>query len=84
MVPKRKHPRIRSFTCEWLKPGSFGVVLEPYGTFSALSRKTAREALFFTCFDEFDVLGWFPCENIQECMRFDANGSNRAVSERLG
>ena len=39
---------------------------------------------FFTCYDEFDVLGWFPCENIQERMCLHANGSNRPVSERLG
>ena len=40
----------------------------------------ARGALFFTCYDEFDVLAWFPRENIQECVRLHANGSNRAVS----
>ena len=25
-----------------------------------------RGALFFTCYDVFDVIGWFPFENIQE------------------
>ena len=43
----------------------------------------ARGALFFTCYDEFDVLGWFPLENIHECVRLHANDSNRAVSELL-
>ena len=52
---------------------------------SVLSRaKTVRAALFFTWYDEFDVLGWFPRENIQECVRLHAKGSNRAASERLG
>ena len=44
----------------------------------------AQGALFFTCYDEFDVLGWFPSENIQEYMCLPANSSNLAVSERLG
>ena len=46
--------------------------------------KTARGALFFNCYDVFDVNGGFPCENIHECERLHSNGSNRAVSERLG
>ena len=53
------------------------------GKFCALSRKTARRALFCTCYDVFDVMGWFPRENTQECPRLHANGSNRAVLEHL-
>ena len=30
------------------------------GQFNALSCKTGREALPFTFWDEFDVIGWFP------------------------
>ena len=59
-------------------------VSERLGEFSARLHKTARRALFFTCYDVFDVNGWFPSENIQDCVRFHANGSNRAVSVRLG
>ena len=69
---------------KWFKTDCSGVVLEPSGIFSALSRKTARGALFFTCYDELDVLGWFPSENIQECVPLNANGSNRPFSGRLG
>ena len=58
--------------------------LEPFrsglGKFGALSCKIGREALFFICCDVFDVIGWFPHENIQECA-FRANGSKRAHLE---
>ena len=59
-------------------------VSERLGEFSARLHKTARRALFFTFYDVFDVNGWFPSENIRECVRFHANGSNRVVSVRLG
>ena len=64
--------------------GSNRAVSERLGQFSALLQKTTRGALFFTCYDLFDVIGWFPRENIKECVRLHANRSNRAVSERLG
>ena len=64
--------------------GSNRAVLEGLGEFSSLSRKMAWVTLFFTCYDEFDVLGWFPCENIHVCVRLHANGLNRAVSVCLG
>ena len=60
------------------------VVSERLDKFSVLSRKTARGALFFTCYDVFNVIGWLARENTQECTRLQANCTNRAVSERLG
>ena len=48
--------------------GPNGTHLEPFqsglGKFGALLCKTGQEALFFTCCDVFDVIGWFPHENI--------------------
>src|SRR3712207_186340 len=36
------------------------------GEFGALSIKMIREAFFFTCYDVFDVIGWFPCEKTEK------------------
>ena len=64
--------------------GSNQAVSERLGEFSALLHKTCQGALFFTCYDVFDVVKWFARENTQECTHLHANGSNQAVSERLG
>ena len=64
--------------------GQTGLFQRVWVNSDLFSRKMPRVALFFTCYDEFDVLGWLPCKNIQECVRLLANGSNLAVSERLG
>ena len=47
--------------------GSNRAVSKHFGEFSALSHKTCRGALFFTCYDVFDVIEWFPRETTQEC-----------------
>ena len=44
------------FCAKWVRERSFGV----------LSCKMGRGALFLTCYDVFGVIGWFPCENIEE------------------
>ena len=37
-----------------------------FGEFGALSFKTTRGWLLFTRYDVFDVIGWFPRENIHK------------------
>ena len=56
-----------SFAADW----SNGALQEHLGTrfgyLCVVSVKTTRGSLLFTCYDVFDVTGWFRCENLKKC-----------------
>ena len=72
MIPMRKHSRMHWFTCERRTPGCFGA----FGLIQCYFVQDGSGSALFTCYDEFDLLGLFSCENIQECVRLHANGAN--------
>ena len=48
-----------------------------------LSVKTIQISFFFTCYDVFDVIGWFPRENSRKC-EFCCKRVNGAVVQLFG